>query len=103
MTRPAALPRFGFLTCILITATCASVRADVPATDAPTALDRYVAAPDPAYRYELVNTLPGDGFTASVLRLTSQKWLTEKEVDHPVWQHWLTIVRPARVNSSKGM
>lgn len=68
-----------------------------------TALDRYVAAADPSYRYRLVNTTPGDGFTASVLRLTSQTWLTEKEVDHPVWEHWLTIIRPARVTSSKAL
>jgi PhoPQ-activated pathogenicity-related protein len=73
------------------------------ASDDRTALDRYVAAPDPSYRYELVSTLPGDGFTTSVLRLTSQTWLTENEVDHPVWQHWLTIVRPTNVTSSKAM
>ena len=68
-----------------------------------TALDRYVAAADPSYRYRLVNTLPGDGFTASVLRLTSQTWLTEKEVDHPVWEHWLTVIRPAKVTSPKAL
>ena len=60
-----------------------------------TALDRYVAAPDPTYAYKLHATLPADGVTASVLRLTSQTWLTEKEVDHPVWEHWLTVIRPA--------
>ena len=26
-----------------------------------TALDRYVAKPDPAYKYELVKTIPGSG------------------------------------------
>ena len=65
----------------------------------PTALDRYVAAPDPSYRYEVVKTIPGNGYTTTVLKLTSQTWLSENEVDHPVWQHWLTITRPAEVKS----
>jgi PhoPQ-activated pathogenicity-related protein len=82
---------------------CAAARAEPRAGSPSTALDRYVAAPDPSYRYERVSSLPGNGFTADVLRMTSQTWLTEKEVDHPVWQHWLTIVRPAKVSSSKAL
>src|SRR5215471_17200627 len=62
-----------------------------------TALDRYVAAPDPAYRYELVKTIPGSGYTAFVLDMTSQSWRTAAEVDRPVWKHWLTIIRPDTV------
>lgn len=69
----------------------------------PTALDRYVAAPDPSYRYEVVKTIPGEGYTTTVLRLTSQTWLTEREVDHPIWQHWLTVTRPAEVTSSTAL
>ena len=42
-----------------------------------TALDRYVAAPDPNYKYELVSTTPGAGFTTYVLDLTSQQWRTK--------------------------
>lgn len=78
----------------------ADVQSRADASSPPTALDRYVAAPDPSYRYEVVNTLR-DG--ATVLRLTSQTWLTEKEVDHPVWQHWLTVVRPGEVKSSTAL
>ena len=37
-----------------------------------TALDEYVAKPDPAYSYKLVNTIPGDGITTYVLEMTSQ-------------------------------
>ena len=62
-----------------------------------TALDRYVAAPDPAYRYELVKTMPGSGYTAFVLDMTSQSWRTAAELDRPVWKHWLTIIRPDTV------
>lgn len=71
--------------------------------DDQTALDRYVAAPDPAYGYRLVNTIKGPGQTTYVLELTSQQWLTEKEVDRPVWKHWLTIVRPDELKSSNAL
>ena len=46
-----------------------------------TALDRYVAAPDPTYQFELVSTTPGEGFTTYVLDMTSQQWRTKAEVD----------------------
>jgi PhoPQ-activated pathogenicity-related protein len=68
-----------------------------------TALDRYVAAPDPAYAYKLIDTVKSPGQTAYILELTSQSWLTEKEVDRPVWKHWLTIVRPDVVKTSKAL
>jgi PhoPQ-activated pathogenicity-related protein len=68
-----------------------------------TALDRYVAAPDPTYHYELINTVAGDGYTADLLEMTSQQWRTVAEVDRPVWKHWLTIVRPQTVTTSTGL
>lgn len=92
--------RVGFLTVFYVFTTLISHPASA---SPPTALDHYVAAADPNYRYELVTTLPGDGFTASVLRMTSQTWLTEKEVDHPVWEHWLTVIRPSEVKSSTAL
>jgi PhoPQ-activated pathogenicity-related protein len=66
----------------------------VEAASKPTALDRYVQTPDPAYRYELVRTIPAKSFTAYVLDLTSQTWLTAAEVDRPTWKHWLILVCP---------
>ena len=68
-----------------------------------TALDRYVAAPDPAYHYELVGTIPGRGFTQYVIDMTSQTWLTPKEVDRTVWQHWVRIVKPDKVEHKTGL
>jgi PhoPQ-activated pathogenicity-related protein len=67
-----------------------------------TALDRYVAAADPSYGYERVHSFVTEGCTVDVLRLTSQTWLTEAEVDRPVWQHWLSIVRPPEVAHETG-
>ena len=43
------------------------------------ALDRYVAAPDPNYKFELVSTTPGEGFTTYVLDMTSQQWRTRRK------------------------
>ena len=67
-----------------------------------TGLDRYVHAVDPNYHYELVKTIPGDGYTTFVLNMTSQQWRTAEEVDHPIWKHWLTIIRPNEVKGATG-
>jgi PhoPQ-activated pathogenicity-related protein len=67
-----------------------------------TALDRYVHAPDSSYKYELVNTISGEGYKAFVIELTSQTWKPPIEADRSVWKHWLTIVRPEQVNYSTG-
>lgn len=67
------------------------------------ALDRYIAAPDPAYNYTLLSTIPGDGSRGYVLELTSQQWREVAEVDRPLWKHWLIIVVPERVKTAVGM
>jgi PhoPQ-activated pathogenicity-related protein len=61
-----------------------------------TALDRYVAKPDTTYAWRVVRTVPSPGLTQYIVDLKSQSWRTEKDVDHPVWQHWLSIVKPAK-------
>jgi PhoPQ-activated pathogenicity-related protein len=62
-----------------------------------TALDRYVAQPDPNYAWRLVHTMPGNGYTVFLLEMTSQAWLTPEEVDRTLWKHWLTIIKPDQV------
>jgi len=59
-----------------------------------TALDRYVAAPDPSFAFHLVRSTSAPGITAHFLELTSQTWLTPAEVDRPVWKHWLILYVP---------
>jgi PhoPQ-activated pathogenicity-related protein len=71
------------------------------ASNTTTALDRYVAAPDPSYAYERVATFDGPGYTASVINLTSQTWRAPNEVDRTAWKHWLTIITPASVKHRK--
>ena len=68
-----------------------------------TALDKYVAAPDPNYSFHLVNRIPGQDQTTFILEMTSQAWLTTKEVDRPLWKHWVIIVKPDQVTSSKSL
>lgn len=68
-----------------------------------TPLDEYIAQPDPVYSYRLVNTFPGDGVTTYVLEMTSQSWLTENEVDRPVWKHWMILSKPDEVKHTKGL
>ena len=68
-----------------------------------TALDRYVAAPDPSFAWTVAKPLPaGDGATATLIDLTSQRWL-EQEVEQPLWKHWLVVVTPAKVTSDVGL
>ncbi|MFL5295053.1 MAG: PhoPQ-activated pathogenicity-related family protein [Phenylobacterium sp.] len=73
------------------------------AQDGLTPLDRYVHAPDPAYGWKLVGTYPGADQTTYVLELKSQTWRSAKEVDKPVWVHWLTIVKPKALKSSTAL
>jgi PhoPQ-activated pathogenicity-related protein len=62
-----------------------------------TALDEYVAKPDPTYSWKLVRTIPGNGHTTFVVDMKSQTWRSSPEVDRPLWQHWVTIVKPDQV------
>jgi PhoPQ-activated pathogenicity-related protein len=68
-----------------------------------TALDRYIAKPDPVYGWKLVNTIQGEGYRGFVLELTSQTWRSAAEVDRPVWKHWLTVVKPDKVVADKAL
>ena len=44
-----------------------------PAFGEVTALDRYVAAPDPRLSLRVIETIPGEGYPAHVLEMTSQR------------------------------
>ena len=50
-----------------------------------TALDEYVAVPDRNYEYSVVVDELLDGFRHVVVDMVSQQWLTEEEVDKPIW------------------
>ena len=104
MKYPRPRPIFlAFLLSIAIVG-CAHTSPQSPVSTAretanPTALDRYVAKPDPNYAYHVVNTFDGKGTTGYVLDMTSQKWRSPDEIDRPLWKHWVTIVVPDRVTA----
>lgn len=83
---------------------CARNRTTVQPTPGATrtALDEYVHRPDPAFRYERVRTIEGDGYDAHVLRMVSQRWRTEDEVNRTEWWHWLIVAVPDRVDHQTG-
>lgn len=87
---PAAL----FVALLLLPLECAVRR---------TALDEYVAKPDPSFRYDLVRTIPDQEYTAYVLDMDSQRWRTLQEVDRTQWSHWIVIVRPNQVRHSTAL
>ena len=64
-----------------------------------TSLDRYVRQPDPTYSWKVVRKSQQDGLTQFVVDLKSQTWRTEKDVNRPVWQHWLNVVKPDKPTS----
>jgi PhoPQ-activated pathogenicity-related protein len=68
-----------------------------------TALDRYVAAADSSFSWELRSTHTGLGFRTFNLRMTSQTWLTPAEVSGNRWQHWLRVIVPSNVQSNKAV
>jgi PhoPQ-activated pathogenicity-related protein len=59
-----------------------------------TVLDDYVARPDAAYHHELYHTDSTLFYTTYFLKMTSQRWRDESEVDRPLWEHQLQITVP---------
>ncbi len=70
---------------------------------AATPLDDYVARPDASYTYSLVKTIDHPLGKIHILDMKSQTWRTEKEVDRPLWQHWVTIIVPNGVTSDTAL
>lgn len=74
-----------------------SVYGEQPLNIQKTALDDYIAKPDPTYAWKVLKTVKADGCTTFVVDLKSQTWRSIPEVDRPVWQHWLIVVKPDNV------
>lgn len=61
-----------------------------------TALDDYLAVPDPSYAWSQVDSRfhLSTFTTAYTLTMTSQTWRSSSEVSPTVWTHWVTVVVP---------
>ncbi len=68
-----------------------------------TAIDDYVHAADDAFKWKVLSTKKLQDATSIIVDMTSQRWLTEQEVDRPVWQHWVNIVVPEVVRSDAAL
>jgi PhoPQ-activated pathogenicity-related protein len=88
--------RYCITALAVLTLTIASLTVGTP-------LDDYVAAPDPSYSYNVVKTVPGPGYTAYMIEMTSQSWRSKDEVDRTLWKHWLTIIKPNNATSDKAL
>ncbi len=66
-------------------------------------LKSYVETPDPAFRYDIIETVKGDAWTEYRIYLVSGTWLSSEEVDEPEWWHWLTIVVPDEIRETESM
>ena len=55
------------------------------------ALERYVTAPDAAYKWSVKTSANTNGFTLATLSMTSQTWRTS------AWTHTVQIVRPNKI------
>lgn len=83
------------------TAFHAPVHAKAPPTAAHTALDDYIQKPDSSYGWKVEKTTPGNPSTTYIIHLTSQTWRDKSEVDRPLWEHWLVVVKPAQLKTDK--
>ena len=68
-----------------------------------TALDDYVHSIDGSYEYEVIKRVSGEGFTTYIVDLTSQTFLTKKDINRTKWKHWLIIVSPDQIEHTTGM
>lgn len=81
----------------------AAVSVDAAALSGDGPLLSYVHQADDAFRWVKRATIHGAGYTAHVIDLHSQRWLTAEDVDRTLWQHWLTIVVPDQVLHDKAL
>lgn len=69
-----------------------------------TPLDQYVRAPDPNYSYSVADTVTGEfegvSYKTFIINMVSQQWLTEREVNLPIWEHQLTVTVPETLASN---
>ena len=88
----------------MVSVGCQASRAQTVAQEAATnPFAAYVAAADSVYDYQHIRTIEQSGHTTHVLRMVSQRWLSEAEVDEPTWWHWVTIVVPDTVEHDTGL
>jgi PhoPQ-activated pathogenicity-related protein len=64
-------------------------------------LDDYIQKADPEYKWKVEKTIEANSSTTNIIKLTSQAWRTAKDVDRPVWEHWLIVIKPKVLKTNK--
>lgn len=62
-----------------------------------TELADYIAKPDTAYQWSQVSQQSNELGSMYVLQMNSQRWLTEQDVDQPLWHHGMVVYVPNKV------
>lgn len=86
---------------LLLSVPFVSVSAQQPKALYRTPLDEYLQKPDPAYKWEVVKTVDGPVAKTTIIKLTSQSWRTDKDVNRTVWEHAVVISKPHKLTSNK--
>jgi len=65
----------------------------------------YVSTPEKSYRYEIVDTVLGDGWKEYKIRMVSGSWLDKNDFDDNSneWWHWISIIVPDNLEKSTSM
>lgn len=66
----------------------------------PTALDHYLAKPDPNYKFTHYHSAVENGYITHFLHMTSQQWRTQDEVDRVLWEHEMSVTVPLFLHSN---
>jgi PhoPQ-activated pathogenicity-related protein len=91
-------PLIVSLVVVALTVVFASGADTAPLNGPKTPLDEYIAKPDPTYSWKIIQTIAAEDHTCFIIDMKSQTWRSMPEVDRPVWQHWLVIVKPKKVD-----
>ncbi|MDD2598733.1 MAG: PhoPQ-activated protein PqaA family protein [Kiritimatiellae bacterium] len=62
-----------------------------------TELADYIAKPDAAYQWSRVSKQSNELGSMYVLKMTSQRWLTEQDIDQPLWHHGMVVYVPNKI------
>ena len=95
--RPLLLERLWVVTALFFVLGCAPLRPQKELS-----LAEYVNLRDDSYSWELLEAKAGDGYRHYLLRLVSQTWRTEAEVDRTLWTHRLSVFVPDSVLADSG-
>ncbi|MBL8823104.1 MAG: PhoPQ-activated pathogenicity-related family protein [Planctomycetia bacterium] len=62
-------------------------------------LDDYIHKADPVYGWEVIKSIDGEAVKTTIIKLRSQSWRNEKEVNRTVWEHAVVISKPKKLTS----